>query len=217
MSIRDTGADGRPLENTASSPIAADIAGDSGIPGRDYPNGAPTYTTSTSVPGERPWTGSAHPSVADGLSNEAIKDVQHLIELNIDSAKGWETAAEAVDTASLKGRFREIAGQRRGFAQELQGLVRRAGETPESSGTVSGSLHRLWMNVRASVSSGGANTKAVLEESERGEDSIKHGYEDALKHGTLGGLSRMVGDQAVQVRRVHDEVKMLRDQWRSRD
>jgi uncharacterized protein (TIGR02284 family) len=204
-----------PPFDDGSTPINAEFSAEPTTPGRDYPNGSPTYTTSTSVPGDRPWTGAVHPSVAESLNQDAIKNVQHLIELNVDSAKGWEAAANAVDTASLKGRFSEIAGQRRGFAEELQGLVRRAGETPESSGTMSGSLHRWWMNLRASV--GSANTRTILEESERGEDVIKHGYEDALKQGSLGGLSRMVGDQAVNVRRVHDEVKTLRDQWRSRD
>lgn len=180
---------------------------------RSYPNGSPTYTTSTSVPGERPWAGTVHPSVADGFSEEGIRKVQHLIELNIDSVKGWETAADAVDEPSLKGRFREIAGQRRGFADELQGLVRRRGETPHETGTTGGAIHRWWLNLRASM--GTVNTRAVLEEAERGEDAIKHGYEDALREGSLGGITRVIDDQSVHVRRVHDEVKMLRDNWRA--
>lgn len=183
-------------------------------PERVYPNGAPTYTTSTSVPGDRPWAGTVHPSVAEGLSADAIDRVQHLIELNIDSVRGWETAADAVDSAPLKARFRAIAEQRRGFAEELQSLVRRAGQTPESSGTTAGSLHRWWLNLRASV--GATNTRIVLEEAERGEDAIKHGYEAALRGGALGGLARMVSDEALHVRRVHDEVRALRDEWRAR-
>ena len=54
--------------------------------------------------------------------------------------------------------------------------------------------------------------RSVLEEAERGEDAIKHGYEDALKEGSLGGITRVIGDQSVQVRRVHDEIKILRHQ-----
>ncbi|HZW08032.1 MAG TPA: PA2169 family four-helix-bundle protein, partial [Phycisphaerales bacterium] len=82
------------------------------------------------------------------------------------------------------------------------------------SGTAAGSLHRWWLGVRASV--GAVNTRAVLEEAERGEDAIKHGYEEALREGSLGGITRVIGDQSVQVKRVHDEIRMLRDQWRSR-
>ena len=186
---------------------------EAGAEQRSYPNGSPTYTTSTAVPGDRPWAGSVDPAVADGFSDNGVKAVQHLIELNIDSVKGWETAADAVDEPALKGRFREIAGQRRGFAEELEGLVRHRGEVP-ASGTAGGSLHRWWLGVRASV--GAVNTRAVLEEAERGEDAIKHGYENALREGSLGGITRVIGDQSVQVRRVHDEIKMLRDQWRSR-
>ena len=193
---------------------SADTAGEAAPPERLYPNGAPTYTTTTQVPSEPPWSGTVHPSLAEHLSGDAVKAVQHLIELNIDSVKGWETAADAVDNAPLKGRFREIAEQRRAFAEELQGLVRRAGETPGTGGTVSGAVHRWWMSLRASI--GTANTRAVLEEAERGEDVIKHGYEHALKGGGLNGLTRLIADQAVHVRRVHDEVRGLRDQWKAK-
>ncbi len=179
-----------------------------------YSGGEPTYTTGTSVPGDRPWNGSMKPVVVEHMADECIKCVQHLIELNIDSVKGWETAADSVTDASLKGRFREFAGQRRRFADELSGLVRVNGAAPVDHGTTGGSLHRWWMNLRASL--GVAETKAVLIEAERGEDAIKHAYENALREQNLGELRRVVEEQSVQVKRVHDETKMLRDSWNAR-
>jgi uncharacterized protein (TIGR02284 family) len=62
---------------------------------------------------------------------------------------------------------------------ELQAKVRSLGGDPERRGSVSGSLHRGWVNLKSTIT--GMSEEAVLAECERGEDVAKRAYEDALK------------------------------------
>lgn len=181
---------------------------------RAYPNGAPTYTSATAVPGERPLAGTADPSVAAGFSDAGVRHVQSLIETNLASSLGWEKAASAIDEASLKARFVDIARQRKGFADELQELVQRAHASPTEAVTIGSAIRRWWNNLGSST--GEARTREVLEEAERDEDGVLHAYQAALEEDSLHGIARVIGDQSVHVRRVHDEIKMLRDQPRTR-
>lgn len=50
---------------------------------------------------------------------------------------------------------------------------------PETGISVSGSLHRAWIDVKALF--GGSDCKSILEECERGEDAIKKAYRNALE------------------------------------
>lgn len=181
---------------------------------RKYPNGAPTYTSTTAVPGERPWAGTADPSIAAGFSDVGIGHVRSLIETNKASSLGWEKAASAVDEVSLKARFVEIARQRMAFADELQDLVHSMDAPRVEAGKLGGAIRRWWHNLGAST--GEARTRAVLEEAERDEDSVLRAYKAALNEESLRGIVRVIGDQTVQVQRVHDEVKVLRDRQRPR-
>jgi uncharacterized protein (TIGR02284 family) len=143
------------------------------------------------------------------LRPETIDSANELIRLNIDSAKGWTAAAEGTEDSSLRGRFFEFARVRDTAAAELQTLIRAAGDVPPEAGTAQGSVHRWWMNIKARIT--GSDVHAILVEAERGEDAIKHAYEQILSEPISPELSGIVSRQYTQVRAIHDEVKALRD------
>src|SRR6202000_978489 len=64
-------------------------------------------------------------------------------------------------------------------AAELQAEVRKLGGDPETSTSVSGDLHRRWVDVKALFT--GKGEEAVLNEAERGEDHAKKAYREALE------------------------------------
>ena len=64
-------------------------------------------------------------------------------------------------------------------AAELEATGLRLGGQPAQGGSVSGSMHRAWTNIKSTIT--GMNEHAVLAECERGEDTAKHAYEAALK------------------------------------
>jgi uncharacterized protein (TIGR02284 family) len=83
----------------------------------------------------------------------------------------------------------------------------RDGGDPEKMGSVSGSLHRGWINIKSLVT--GGDDGAIIAEAERGEDAAKRAFEDALKADLPAGTRELVQQQSAIVHTAHDEVRAL--------
>jgi uncharacterized protein (TIGR02284 family) len=144
------------------------------------------------------------------LSNDdVISTINGLIETCRDGQEGFQQAAEGVERSDLKTLFYEFSQQRAKFVGELQGVVRSLGGDPENAGSVAGALHRGWINIKAAVT--GKDDEAILNECERGEDSAKNAYKDALATALPANVQTLVQDQYTSVQAAHDRVKALRD------
>lgn len=142
-------------------------------------------------------------------NDEVISILNGLIETCKDGQQGFAEAAEGVDRSDLKSLFYEFSQQRSQFAGELQSLVQTLGGDPEKSGSVSGAIHRGWMNLKAAIA--GNDEKAILNECERGEDSAKNAYQDALTQALPAYIAETVQTQSTSVIQAHDRIKALRD------
>jgi uncharacterized protein (TIGR02284 family) len=153
-------------------------------------------------------------AAADLMSNDEVVDVLNdLLENSHDGEYGFRACAEEVDSAQLKQVFQSRASQCASAASELAGLIRQLGGKPDEGGSVSGAMHRGWVHVKGTV---GANSPlSMLEECERGEDSAVARYRKALKQNLPTGARALVQRQADGAQRNHDEIKALRDQFRS--
>lgn len=146
----------------------------------------------------------------DIVSNdEAISTLNGLIETCKDGQQGFHDAADGIDRSDLKSLFYEFSQQRSQFAGELQGLVRDLGGDPENSGSISGAIHRGWINIKAAVT--GQDAQAILNECERGEDVAKAAYKSALEKNLPANIRDAIQNQYSSVLAAHDRVKMLRD------
>jgi uncharacterized protein (TIGR02284 family) len=135
-----------------------------------------------------------------------------LIETCKDGQEGFRNAAENVKDADFKSLFSELSMQRQQFVSELQTLVRGLGEGMEETGSVAGALHRGWIDLKASLTSG--DEHAILSECERGEDSAVAEYREALEHGDLpANLRAVIRQQFMGVQASHDRVRDLRDRF----
>ena len=146
--------------------------------------------------------------VAD-LSEETVDRLNDLIQINLDSAKGFRTAAENVDVATYASLFKEMADQRQAQAEELQAQVIAEGERPETNGSFAGQAHRWWLSLREKVS--GSEAYAVLAEAERGEDAIKDMYEKIVGETAGSPLHELLSRQQQQVIAGHNRIRDLRD------
>lgn len=137
-----------------------------------------------------------------------IKVLNGLIETTIDSADGYDQAAKDADQTRYASLFASRAGERRRVATELQRLVGSLGGKPEDDGTILASAHRIFVNLRSSLSKG---DEAVVAEVERGEDHIKHKYEDALEDEKLSPSTRSAIELAYRsIREGHDQMRDLK-------
>jgi uncharacterized protein (TIGR02284 family) len=144
------------------------------------------------------------------MSNDkAISVLNNLIETCKDGEQGFKTAAEGLTSAEIKNKFLQYSRERSQMSSELQAEVRRLGGDPERSGSVAGTMHRGWLDIKSVVT--GKDDHAILAEAERGEDSAKNAYESALKETLPASAQTLVQQQAMKVRQAHDDVRSLRD------
>ena len=146
-------------------------------------------------------------------NSDIVSTLNNLIETCKDGQEGFKQAAEGVERSDLKSLFFEFSQQRAHFAGELQSIVQQLGEDPETSGSTAGALHRGWINIKSAVT--GKDEKAVLNECERGEDSAKNTYKDALENPMPNHIIDVIRNQYESIQMAHDRVKALRDSYES--
>jgi uncharacterized protein (TIGR02284 family) len=143
------------------------------------------------------------------MNKETISLLNSLIETCKDGEQGFKTAAEGLTSSDLKAKFFQYSRERGQIASELQAEVRRLGGDPEHSGSMSGALHRGWLDIKSAIT--GKDDHAILAEAERGEDVAKSAFENALKAVPPGATQALVQRLALSVRQAHDDVRNLRD------
>ena len=138
-------------------------------------------------------------------------ELQDLLSINIDSQKGFLEAADTTTDTQLKSLFAEFSQKRAHNAAELRTYIRSAGQEPTNSGSVSGTVHRWWLDAKHALT--GKDPSTILDEAERGEDSIKKVYENAINNLSDITVRELVERQYRNVREAHDRVKSLRDSY----
>jgi uncharacterized protein (TIGR02284 family) len=143
------------------------------------------------------------------LDAETVAAVQELVQASNDSEKGFREAAEQVDEPQLQQLFLRMSETRKQLANELQSHVAAAGDLDAPEGSWLAAFHRTWMDLRSKLN--GGDPKVLLVEAERGEDYIKHAYEDVLKRTAGSALNDVLQRQYAVVKRGHDSIRDLRD------
>lgn len=142
-------------------------------------------------------------------NDDVISTLNGLIETCRDGQEGFKQAAEGVERSDLKTLFYEYSQQRASFVGDLQSLVQTLGGDPENTGSMAGSLHRGWINIKSAVT--GKDDGAILSECERGEDSAMSMYKEALEMTLPAYIQQTLQQQYQSVQEAHDRVKALRD------
>jgi len=147
-----------------------------------------------------------------GDTDDVIDALQDLVECCKDGEHGFRESAEQAQRQDLKSLFLQRADDCRRGADELNQQITTLGGKPEQSGSALGAVHRGWVAVKTTLST--YDDKAVLEECERGEDNALARYRKALKQPLPAHIKQLVERQYQGVQRNHDQIKMLRDQFR---
>ncbi|GAA4085637.1 PA2169 family four-helix-bundle protein [Mucilaginibacter panaciglaebae] len=151
----------------------------------------------------------------DMENNKAtIETLNDLVQINNDRIKGFEKAIKETTEANndqeliavFNNKILESQQLKSTLAQEVQVL----GGDADTDTSVSGTIHRTWLQVKASFT--GHSEKSILEECEFGEDAIKKAYQSALEEEGLPAYIRdILNDQKSIIDQSHDEIKALRD------
>lgn len=109
--------------------------------------------------------------------------LNNLLEKTYDARRGFEKAADNVENKTLKSYFKQKAQERYNFGHELKTELKSFNEDVDKNGSVKGTAHRAWMDIKAMFSS--ENEESMLEEAIRGEKSAINEYSEVLKETSL--------------------------------
>ena len=79
------------------------------------------------------------------MNEQAVSCLQDLIRVNIDSAEGFQAAAELVEDDAIGAFFIRCSHERDGYVEELSTLVEVNLVEPVASGSMTGQMHRFTM------------------------------------------------------------------------
>jgi len=141
---------------------------------------------------------------------DTINVLQAIIEKNYDAEKGYKKAMQDAKNPALKGFLQEQAARRSRFATAIDQKLHQLGETPKQSGSVTGTLHRAWIDIKSSVA--GNDDEAVLEEVIRGEKASVDEYQEVLKkHQLSPEITQELQTQLGDIQGTLNKVKRLED------
>ena len=153
-------------------------------------------------------------------TEKAIDVLNDLVKINNDRVAGFEKASENLedDDRGLRPVFNKLAAESRDNAAQLAEKARQFnGEVPDGT-SLSGSLHRAWLEVKSTFT--GNDLESILNECERGEDAIKAAYRSALEDSSElpYEVVQLITGQQQGINEGHDLIKSLRDQsWSAGD
>ncbi|QNJ99135.1 ferritin-like domain-containing protein [Constantimarinum furrinae] len=144
------------------------------------------------------------------IHDNLVDNLQGLLEKNYDAEAGYKKAMQDAKNSQLKEYLKRQAAQRGEFATELDREIRALNETPKSSGSMTGKLHRTWIDIKSAVS--GDNDEAVLEECIRGEKASVEEYEEKLqKNNFPPQVSNVLNNQLDRIKSTLNTIKGLED------
>ncbi len=141
------------------------------------------------------------------VSQQDSKLVNELISLNLDGQGGYVTAAEDLENKDYAALLRTYAAERAKQAAELRPIVRGVGQEPAAEGSIAGSLHQGWINLKAAIGRGDA---AILAECEQADQMTLTAYQDVMGQTTNEGLLDVLRQHHFTIKTAYERVKGLR-------
>jgi len=133
-----------------------------------------------------------------------ISTLNTLIEACQDGHAGYQVAAHGVTNMEIKKALGHLARERRQLEDDLRSQIERLGGKPRERGTVTGALHRGWMQLKEQF--GHPTPADMLRECTRGEASCIRNYNEALSRGLPDDLRNMVSQQLGRITAARDRL-----------
>jgi len=143
---------------------------------------------------------------AGASQSETIRLVRGLAAQVRDSAAGYRKAQEETTDPGLAAEFGHLADERDDMVEALDECLTGLGVTPDTTGTVMGAAHRLFIDLRSAVSR--RDRTAILREIVRGESVLEEAYDAAIRAGLSPEIHNIV-------RRQHRLARRSRDRFRA--
>lgn len=108
-----------------------------------------------------------------------VKTLNELLEYLNDSQEGYQQCVGSVTDRRMAELFDSLAMKRRKMANELGERIKILGGSPKESGSITGVMHRLYVNLKSAIT--GGDIDAIINEIKRGENTVINCYKEALR------------------------------------
>lgn len=135
---------------------------------------------------------------------KSLSALHDLVATCKDGQKGYQDASEHIENEELKTILYRLSQQRTLFEAELKDEIRRLGGNTDESSSVTGTAHRVWMNIKSGIR--GNDTDAILEECKRGDKAAIERYEAALKAELPEYIKEKVADQFKLIKGAYNQL-----------
>jgi uncharacterized protein (TIGR02284 family) len=148
--------------------------------------------------------------MAESINNdEVIQVLKNVINSLEDSQKGFADLGDHLQDPHLKAFFLAESLKRASFRGDLESELHHAGlHDVNETGTVAGTIHRVWGDLKAKVVKG---DHEILVTAEQGEDVAKKAYADALEQPLPLPIKELLVTQQAHVIASHNHVRDHRD------
>ncbi|ALJ05136.1 hypothetical protein APS56_08355 [Pseudalgibacter alginicilyticus] len=143
-------------------------------------------------------------------NKEIVNVLQELLQKNYDAEAGYKQVMTKAKSQGLKEWLQLKAKQRSEYATQLDNVIRNFNATPAEDGTVLGSVHRGWIDVKTTLSSD--TDESILEECIRGEKASVSEYETQLeKVSDYLPIKDLLNNQMTSIKTALNTVKRMED------
>lgn len=149
-------------------------------------------------------------SAKERSHDQVVHCLQVLLEKNYDAAKDYKIAVERAENHDLKQFLKKQVVRRDHYTTELDKLIHSLNAKPKEKGSLTGSLHRTWLNLKSSI--GKDTDQTLLKECLQGEKQSIEEYEDKLsKHKNPPHIEEVLQRQLKEMRSTYENVKSMED------
>jgi uncharacterized protein (TIGR02284 family) len=146
-------------------------------------------------------------------SSSNIKDVQYVvqdvIDNIVDSQEALQQIGERLHDEVVKHFFLGESLRRAEFRGELETILHREGVRDiHGSGTIAGTVHRIWARLKSTV---GGGDHSLLSTAEAIENGVYDAYDNALNSNLPLSTRQVLRTQAAHVKLSHDYICAARD------
>jgi uncharacterized protein (TIGR02284 family) len=135
--------------------------------------------------------------------------LRSVIQSLIDGQEGFLSIGEHLKDEILRRYFAAESLKRAQFRGDIEETLHQEGvHDVKEKGTVGGTVHRTWGDIKAHL---GGGDHTLLETAEAGEDAAKKAYHEALEKELPLPIKQLLTTQYAHVQASHDYVKAARD------
>lgn len=130
-----------------------------------------------------------------------------LIEVLNDGKDFYEEGSKHVHP-DLAAVFQRMARTKAAIAADLSGMVVSRGEQPSDSGSFSGSIRKMYAELRTSIAQN--EETAYIVQLEEFEDRILHAFQDAVEKSDDVGVREISRRYLPEVTRDHNDMRAMK-------